>query len=44
VIVARAIMLKGTGLDYLWRETLVLLLMAVVLLTLSTRSFHERLE
>jgi ABC-2 type transport system permease protein len=44
VIVARAIMLKGTGLDYLWRETLVLLLMAAVLLTLSTRSFHERLE
>jgi len=44
VVVARAIMLKGTGLDYLWRETLVLLLMAAVLLTLSTRSFHERLE
>jgi ABC-2 type transport system permease protein len=44
VIVARAIMLKGTGLDYLWRETLVLLLMAAALLTLSTRSFHERLE
>jgi ABC-2 type transport system permease protein len=44
VTVARAIMLKGTGLDYLWRETLVLLLMAAVLLALSTRSFHERLE
>jgi ABC-2 type transport system permease protein len=44
VIVARAIMLKGIGLDYLWRETLVLVLMAGVLLTLSTRSFHERLE
>jgi ABC-2 type transport system permease protein len=44
VVVARAIMLKGTGLAYLWRETLVLALMALVLLTLSTRSFHERLE
>jgi ABC-2 type transport system permease protein len=44
VIVARAIMLKGIGLAYLWRETLVLLLMATVLLALSTRSFHERLE
>jgi ABC-2 type transport system permease protein len=44
VLVARAIMLKGIGLTYLWRETLVLLLMAAVLLTLSTRSFHERLE
>ena len=37
-------MLKGVGLEYLWRETLVLVAMALVLLTLSTRSFHERLE
>jgi ABC-2 type transport system permease protein len=44
VVVARAIMLKGVGLDYLWPETLVLALMALVLLTLSTRSFGERLE
>ncbi len=44
VIVARAIMLKGTGLPYLWAETLVLVGMAAVLLALSTRSFRERLE
>ena len=44
VVVARAIMLKGIGLEYLWRETLVLALMAAALLTLSTRSFKERLE
>jgi len=44
VFVARSIMLKGVGLDYLWRETLVLVVMAVFLLTMSTRSFHERLE
>ena len=44
VLVARSIMLKGIGLDYLWRETLVLVAMALVLLTLSTRSFHERLD
>jgi ABC-2 type transport system permease protein len=44
VTVARNIMLKGTGLSYLWRETLVLLGMAGVLLALSTRSFHARLE
>jgi ABC-2 type transport system permease protein len=37
-------MLKGTGIEYLWRETLVLCGMTVVLLTLSTRSFHIRLE
>ena len=44
VFVARSIMLKGVGLDYLWRETLVLVAMALFLLTMSTRSFHERLE
>jgi ABC-2 type transport system permease protein len=44
VLVARSIMLKGIGLAYLWRETLVLVAMALVLLTLSTRSFHARLE
>ena len=44
VIVARGIMLKGVGLEYLWRETLVLAVMALVLLTASTRSFRERLE
>lgn len=44
VTVARSIMLKGVGLSYLWRETIVLLVMALVLLTLSTRSFKERLE
>jgi ABC-2 type transport system permease protein len=37
-------MLKGVGFSYLWRDTLVLCLMAAVLLTLSTRSFRERLE
>jgi ABC-2 type transport system permease protein len=44
VTIARSIMLKGTGLDYLWPQTLVLCGMAFVLLTLSTRSFHIRLE
>jgi len=44
VLVARSIMLKGTGLAYLWRPTLVLVAMAAVLLTASTRAFHARLE
>jgi ABC-2 type transport system permease protein len=43
VIVARSIMLKGNGLEYLWRPTLILLAMAAALLTLSTHSFKERL-
>jgi ABC-2 type transport system permease protein len=44
VLVARSIMLKGVGLTYLWPQTLVLLAMALALLLLSARSFHERLE
>jgi ABC-2 type transport system permease protein len=44
VVIARGIMLKGVGLEYLWQETLVLAAMALILLTLSTRSFSERLD
>jgi ABC-2 type transport system permease protein len=44
VTIARGIMLKGTGLEYLWRETLVLAAMALGLLAASTRSFKARLE
>ena len=43
VLIARGIMLKGIGLAYLWRETLILAVMAAVLLVASTRSFKERL-
>jgi ABC-2 type transport system permease protein len=44
VLIARSIMLKGVGLAYLWPQTLILSAMAVILLTLSIRSFHARLE
>ncbi len=44
VEIARGIMLKGIGLELLWQETLVLAAMAVLLLAVSARSFHERLE
>ncbi len=44
VFIARGIMLKGVGLAYLWQETLVLLGMVIVLLTVSARSFRVRLE
>ena len=44
VEIARSIMLKGIGLELLWQETLVLAGMAVLLLGVSARSFHERLE
>lgn len=44
VVIARGIMLKGIGLEYLWRETLYLAVLATVLLAASVRSFRERLE
>lgn len=44
VVVARGIMLKGIGLDYLWRESLAMAVLAGVLLAASVRSFKERLE
>jgi len=44
VAIARGIMLKGIGLEYVWRETLFLAAMATVLLAASIRSFNERLE
>jgi ABC-2 type transport system permease protein len=44
VVIARGIMLKGIGLEYLWRETLFMAALAAVLLTASVHSFKERLE
>ena len=43
IVIARGIMLKGVGLPHLWRETLVLCVMAVVLMAASVRSFKPRL-
>lgn len=43
IVIARGIMLKGVGLEHLWRETLVLLTMMTVLLTVAIRSFKPRL-
>jgi ABC-2 type transport system permease protein len=43
VTIARGIMLKGVGLEYLWKETLILAGMAVLLLAVSTRAFKARL-
>jgi ABC-2 type transport system permease protein len=44
VAIARSIMLKGVGLDYLWRESLILAGIALLLLAASARSFKVRLE
>ncbi|MGH9239359.1 MAG: ABC transporter permease [Vicinamibacterales bacterium] len=43
VTIARGIMLKGVGLEHLWKETLILGGIAVLLLAVSTRAFKARL-
>ena len=44
VDIARRLMIQGVELRYVWRETLVLLLMAGVLLGVSWKKFKIRLE
>jgi ABC-2 type transport system permease protein len=43
IVIARGIMLKGVGLEHLWRETLVLLAMMGLFLVIGIRSFKPRL-
>ncbi len=42
IIIARGIMLKGIGVTYLWRETLVLAVMTMFFMALAVRSFKPR--
>ena len=42
IVVARGIMLKGIGLEYLWRESLILVLMTMFLMMLAVKSFKPR--
>ena len=42
IVIARGIMLKGVGLAHLWRESLVLVAMTLVLVTVAVRSFKAR--
>lgn len=42
-IIVKDIMIKGLGIEYFWKETLILLAMAVFLLTLSLKKFKNRL-
>lgn len=43
-IIVKAVMLKGLGFSYIWKETLILFGMTVFFLTLSLRNFKIRLE
>ena len=40
----KAVMIKGLGFSAIWRETLVLAVMTLLLLALSIRKFKTRLE
>ncbi len=44
IIILKAIMLKGVGLTYIWKETLILLGMTIFFIGLSTKKYKIRLE
>ena len=44
IIILKGIMLKGVGLVYVWKETLILLLMTSFFITLSVKKYKIRLE
>lgn len=41
--IMKAVMLKGLGFSYVWKETLILLSMTILLLSLALRNFKSRL-
>ncbi len=44
IVIIKNIMIKGTGLLYIWKETLILIVMTVVFMGLSVRKFKIRLQ
>jgi ABC-2 type transport system permease protein len=44
IIIIKAIMLKGLGLRYIWKETLIIAGMTLFFIGLSIRKFKIRLE
>ncbi|MGE5395590.1 MAG: ABC transporter permease [Candidatus Saccharibacteria bacterium] len=44
IVIIKNIMLKGTGLQYVWKETLILITMTFIFIALSIRNFKIRLE
>ena len=44
IIIIKNIMIKGTGLLFVWKETLILTLMTVFFIAVSVRKFKVRLE
>ena len=44
IVIIKSVMLKGVGIEYLWKETLILVGIAVFLLVLTIKKFKVRLE
>ncbi|MEI8225740.1 MAG: ABC transporter permease [Bacteroidota bacterium] len=44
IVIIKNIMIKGTGLMYIWKETLILIIMTLFFIGLSVRKFKIRLE
>jgi ABC-2 type transport system permease protein len=44
IIILKGIMLKGVGITFIWKETLILLIMTVFNIVLSTKKYKIRLE
>jgi len=44
IIIVKTIMLKGVGMAYIWKETIIILGMALFFVGLSVRNFKVRLE
>lgn len=44
IIIVKAIILKGVGIQYIWKETLILIGMTVFFITLSIKKYKIRLE
>jgi ABC-2 type transport system permease protein len=44
IVIIKNIMIKGTGMMYIWKETLILIIMTLLFILLSVRKFKIRLE
>lgn len=44
IVIIKNIMIKGTGLAFIWKETLILTIMTLVFIGLSVKKFRIRLE
>jgi ABC-2 type transport system permease protein len=44
IIIIKNIMIKGTGIIYVWKETLILIVMTLVFIGISVKKFKIRLE